>query len=71
MRGPPSGNCGARLSIDAALLEMLACPACGGEVRPTATAEGLECTACGRIYPVHDGIPVLLIEESTPPRRDS
>jgi len=30
-------------------------------------ADVLTCTACGRRYPVLDGIPVLLIEEALPP----
>lgn len=59
------------LPIDPQLLEMLACPACRGEMRPTSAPDGIECTACGRIYPILNGIPVLLVEEATPPRGGS
>ncbi len=49
---------------------MLRCPACHGEVRLLDGDEGIECTACGRIYPVRDGIPVMLVEEASPPTRE-
>ena len=48
--------------IDKELLEILACPACKAEVRQD--GERLVCVACGRRYPVRDGIPVMLIEEA-------
>ena len=51
--------------IDPALLEILACPLCHAPVRPE--DERLVCTQCGRRYPVRDGIPVMLLEESEPP----
>ena len=43
------------------LLEILACPACKTPVK--LEGEMLACEACGRRYPVRDGIPVMLIEE--------
>ena len=47
------------------LLEKLACPACAHRP-PLRWQEGLlVCAACHRAYPVRDGIPVLLVEEST------
>ena len=58
------------MTIDATLLEMLACPVCGGEVRTTGAADGVECIRCGRVYPIKNGIPVLLVEESTLPGDD-
>ena len=58
------------MPIDARLMEMLRCPACHGEVRLLDGDEGIECTACGRIYPVRDGIPVMLIEEASPPTHE-
>ncbi|HVC47559.1 MAG TPA: Trm112 family protein [Terracidiphilus sp.] len=40
--------------------EALACPAClGALVREVAS---VKCAACGRVYPVVDGIPVLIAE---------
>ena len=54
------------MPVDARLLEILICPACAGRIRELAEESGLECVACGRIYPVRDGIPVLLVEESRP-----
>jgi len=41
------------------LLALLACPACGGEL--LARASRLSCRACGRAFPVSDGIPELAV----------
>ena len=51
------------------LLELLVCPACPGKPRPVEES-GLECRSCGRIYPIRDGIPVMLVDEASPPTRD-
>jgi hypothetical protein len=42
------------------------CPACFGELRGDSLsgAETLVCSACGRRFPVVDGIPVLIIERA-------
>jgi len=49
------------------------CPACKtSPVVPVNNGAGLKCQACGRIYPVKDDIPVMLIDEATiddPPSR--
>lgn len=57
------------LQLDPVLLEVLACPTEdhaplmeGAPGDPDAQA--LTCTACGRVYPVRDGIPVLLLDEA-------
>jgi len=42
--------------------EGVVCPACWGELR--ADAGTLVCAACGRKYPVVDGIPVLIVERT-------
>lgn len=48
--------------IDKELLEILACPACRGNVE---YKDGkIVCLECQRKYPIRDGIPVLLVEES-------
>ncbi len=57
--------------LDPQLLEILACPCPRhAELRAgTASdpdAEVLTCTACGRSFPVTDGIPVLLLDEALP-----
>ena len=42
--------------------DKLACPACLGALR--IEAAGVGCAGCGRVYPVVDGIPVLIVERS-------
>ncbi|MEA3328425.1 MAG: Trm112 family protein [Candidatus Omnitrophota bacterium] len=51
--------------IDKKLLEMLACPACKKEVR--LEAEEIVCVGCKKRYPIRNGIPIMLIEESKGP----
>lgn len=48
--------------IDKELLDILACPSCKGDVDEQ--GEKIVCRNCGRKYPIVDGIPVMLIEES-------
>ncbi|WP_197318564.1 Trm112 family protein [Saccharomonospora sp. NB11] len=60
------------VTLDAQLMEILACPAPDhAPLTPgtpdDADADALTCTSCGRVYPVRDGIPVLLLDEATPP----
>ncbi len=53
--------------IDKELLKILACPLCRTEVK----LEGgkIVCTACGRRYPIKDGIPVMLVDEAEPAKK--
>jgi uncharacterized protein YbaR (Trm112 family) len=53
--------------IDPRLLEMLVCPACREGVALRDDGGGLECAGCGRIYPIQDDIPVMLVEKATTP----
>lgn len=57
------------MALKQELLDLLACPACGGRAKVVLTddGQGLRCVACGRVYPVRDDIPVMLIDEATPP----
>ena len=57
------------MPIDSRLLEILICPACRGDLTLLDEERGLECGSCGRIYPIRDGIPVMLVEEASPPTR--
>lgn len=59
------------VQLDPQLLEILACPC--DEHAPLEvgspddrSAQVLTCTACGRRFPVVDGIPVLLLDEALP-----
>jgi hypothetical protein len=51
--------------MDPTLLAILACPKCRNslELVKQEDAEGLSCPACSLVYPIDEGIPVLLIEE--------
>ena len=57
------------------LLEILVCPADKAELRELSATNQLECTECGRKYPVKEGIPIMLIDESeqaeNTPRKES
>ena len=48
--------------IDKELLAILACPACQGDVK--LKNEKIVCQACGRKYPIKNGIPVMLVDEA-------
>ncbi len=48
--------------IDTKLIEILACPACKGDIEYDAKNEKLNCIECKKKYPIKDGIPVMLIE---------
>jgi uncharacterized protein YbaR (Trm112 family) len=51
--------------FDKELLDILACPVCKTDVKLTEDKKGLKCVNCGRIYPIRDGIPIMLIDEAT------
>jgi uncharacterized protein YbaR (Trm112 family) len=60
------------VELDAQLLEILACPSEDHAPLRVGTpqdpdADALTCTACGRQFPVRDGIPVLLLDEASQP----
>lgn len=49
--------------IDSKILDILACPACKGDLEYKAKEEIIKCTSCGKEYKVVDGIPMMLIED--------
>ena len=55
------------MKLDAALLEILACPDCKASLTVDDAAGELVCTGCGLAYPVRDDIPVLLVDEARKP----
>ena len=48
------------------ILDILVCPVpeCRKPLTLAADENSLTCSACGRVYPVRDGIPILLVEEA-------
>lgn len=50
--------------IDRDLLAILACPECKAPLAHDDVRDVLKCGACHRVYPIRDGIPVLLKEEA-------
>jgi uncharacterized protein len=57
------------MAIDAALLEMLACPSDDHAPLREEQRDGVDvlvCTSCLSTFPIEDGIPVLLLDDATP-----
>ena len=50
--------------IDPKLLEILACPACKGELEYDQENEKLVCHPCRLRYRVEDDIPIMLLDEA-------
>ena len=50
--------------IDPTLAEILVCPVDKADLTEDIEALRLECTECGRRYPVRDGIPIMLVDEA-------
>ena len=48
--------------IDQELLDILACPACQGAV--DLKDNKIVCKECGRKYPIKDGIPIMLVDQT-------
>ena len=49
--------------IDDKLLEILACPADKAKLKLVPQKNELQCTECGRIFQVKEGIPILLLDD--------
>ena len=52
----------AAVGMNQDLFELLVCPVDREDLR--LDAGQLICTSCGRIYPIEDGIPNMLVEEA-------
>ena len=46
------------------LLKIMVCPVCKGELEYNSEKEVIKCLKCHRVYPVRDGIPIMLEEEA-------
>jgi uncharacterized protein YbaR (Trm112 family) len=56
--------------LDNDLLSILACPKCKSDLTLAGDEKGLICESCRIVYPIRDGIPVMLIEEAYPMRAE-
>ena len=50
--------------IDPTLAKLLVCPVDKADLVEDVEAQRLECSECGRRYPVREGIPVMLVAEA-------
>lgn len=49
-----------------ALIKILACPKCKGNLELLKTPAGFACHQCDLVYPIKEDIPIMLIEEAIP-----
>ncbi len=56
----------APFELDPLLLEVIACPQCHSSLTLNVDDQEFACddASCGLVYPIRDGIPVLLIDEA-------
>jgi len=54
------------MALSEALLEILACPKCKGDIYLNDAEDGLICDECKLSYEIRDDIPIMLIEEAKP-----
>ena len=52
------------MGVDKELLEILACPACKGDLLLTKKGDGLICEKCLLLYEIKEDIPIMLIDEA-------
>ena len=54
------------MALDPQLLDILACPDTHhAPLEYDESGQTLTCTECARVFPIRDGIPVLLLDEAT------
>ncbi len=46
------------------LLDILVCPVCKKALELKDGGQSLKCAECHRVYPVRDGIPIMLVDEA-------
>jgi uncharacterized protein YbaR (Trm112 family) len=52
------------MAISQELLDILVCPICKATLDVKTDESGLKCVECHRVYPIRDGIPVMLVDEA-------
>jgi uncharacterized protein YbaR (Trm112 family) len=51
--------------IDKELLDVLMCLFCEGDLELKEDESGLRCKNCKRVYPIRDGLPIMLKDQAT------
>ena len=46
------------------LLDILVCPVCKKPLALKNEGQSLKCAECRRVYPVRDGIPIMMVDEA-------
>ena len=54
------------MAIHPDLKAILVCPKCKGALEFREEKDEIRCLACQLVYPIQDGIPVMLVEEARP-----
>ena len=52
------------MPVSKELLDILVCPVCKTPVKLTNDQQGLKCSTCKRVYPIHGDIPVMLVDDA-------
>lgn len=50
--------------LDKRMLDVLACPACKGDLLYKKAEQKLLCNKCRLMYRIEEGIPIMLVEEA-------
>ena len=53
-----------KAELNVKMLDIVACPMCKSNLKYDKKKSALSCSKCGRKYPVKEGIPILLPDES-------
>jgi hypothetical protein len=53
------------------LLEILACPACDDRPGVEIKDGAIRCPQCGRLYPIENGIPIMMLDRAVAPEKTS
>jgi uncharacterized protein YbaR (Trm112 family) len=52
------------MAVPKDLLEILVCPLCKATLELQPAESGLKCVECKRVFPIRDGIPVMLLDQA-------
>ncbi len=55
------------MAVSEKLLDILACPACESRPKVELVDGALHCKECGRVYPIENGIPIMLVDKAVRP----